>query len=120
MLPGMKFAVIARPPVVGGKVASFDASGGAEGAGRGEDREDRRATPAPAKFAAARRRRRHRAQHLGGIKGREALKIAWDDGPNELRLRTPTAPSSRQPRESPARSCATTATSTSALRAPPR
>ena len=26
MLPGMKFAVIARSPVVGGKVASFDAS----------------------------------------------------------------------------------------------
>ena len=26
MLPGMKFAVIARPPVVGGKVASVDAS----------------------------------------------------------------------------------------------
>ena len=26
MLPGMKFAVIARPPVVGGKVASLDSS----------------------------------------------------------------------------------------------
>ena len=25
-LPGMKYAVIARPPVVGGKLVSFDAS----------------------------------------------------------------------------------------------
>ena len=41
-LPGMMYAVVARPPVVGGKVASFDASRGAEGAGRREGRRDRR------------------------------------------------------------------------------
>ena len=39
MLPGMKFAVIARPPVVGGKVASRRLQRGHEGAGRGEDRD---------------------------------------------------------------------------------
>ena len=85
MLPGMKFAVVARPPVVGGKVASFDASRGHEGAGRREGGRRSTRTPAPAKFAP-----------LGGvaviakntwaaIKGREALKINWDDGPNKAR-----------------------------------
>src|SRR6185369_8468446 len=82
MLPGMKFAVIARSPVVGGKVASFDASETMKVAGV-EKVIKIDPTPAPAKFAP-----------LGGIavvakntwaalKGREALKITWDDGPNK-------------------------------------
>ena len=80
-LPGMLFAVIARPPVVQGKVASYDASATMKVPGVVKvvtiD-----GTPPPAAFAP-----------LGGIaviakntwaalKGREALKIAWDDGPN--------------------------------------
>ena len=34
VLPGMQYAVVARPPVFGGKVRGFDAARGAEGAGR--------------------------------------------------------------------------------------
>ncbi len=81
-LDGMKYAVIARPPVFGGKVASVESSEamkvpGVEKVVRIEG------TPPPAKF-----------QPVGGvaviarntwaaIKGREALKIVWDDGPNK-------------------------------------
>ncbi|MGH6816926.1 MAG: molybdopterin cofactor-binding domain-containing protein, partial [Hyphomicrobiaceae bacterium] len=82
MLPGLKFAVVARPPVVGGKVASFDASAALKVPGV-EKVVAIAGTPAPAKFAP-----------LGGVaviakntwaalKGREALKIVWDDGPNK-------------------------------------
>ena len=39
-LPGQKYAVIARPPVMGGKVASYDADGDEEGPGRRPDRRD--------------------------------------------------------------------------------
>ena len=81
-LMGMKYAVIARSPVVGGKVASFDASEAMKIKGvQKVVKID--PTPAPAKFAP-----------LGGVaviadntwaamKGREALKIVWDDGPNK-------------------------------------
>ncbi len=77
----MMFAVIARPPVVRGKVASYDASATMKVPGVVKvvtiDR-----PPPPAAFAP-----------LGGVaviakntwaamKGREALKIVWDDGPN--------------------------------------
>ena len=68
MLPGMKFAVIARPPVVGGKVASLDCSAAHEGAGRGEDR-DAAADAGALQVRAARRRRGHRQEHLGGDEG---------------------------------------------------
>ena len=81
-LTGMKYAVIARSPVVGGKVASFDATDTMKVAGV-EKVVKIDPTPAPAKFAP-----------LGGvaviakntwaaIKGRDALKIVWDDGPNK-------------------------------------
>ena len=81
MLPGMKFAVIARPPVVGGKVASVDSSAAMKVPGV-EKIVTLPGTPAPYKFGP-----------LGGvaviakntwaaIKGREALKITWDNGPN--------------------------------------
>lgn len=81
-LPGMKFAVVARPPVVGGKVASLDKSAAEKMPGVVKI-VTLAPTPAPAKFAP-----------LGGVavianstwaalKGREALKITWDDGPNK-------------------------------------
>ena len=81
MLPGMKFAVVARPPVVQGKVASYDASATMKVPGV-EKVVTIDGTPPPAAFAP-----------LGGVaviatstwaalKGREALKIVWDDGPN--------------------------------------
>jgi isoquinoline 1-oxidoreductase subunit beta len=83
MLPGMKFAVIARPPVVGGKVASLDSSAAMKVPGV-EKIVTLQPTPAPYKFAP-----------LGGVaviakstwaalQGREALKITWDDGPNKV------------------------------------
>ena len=80
-LPGTLYAVVARPPVVQGKVASYDASATMKVPGVVKvvmiD-----GTPPPAAYAP-----------LGGVaviakdtwaalKGREALKIAWDDGPN--------------------------------------
>ena len=82
MLDGMKFAVVARPPVVGGKVVSFDAAEALKVPGV-EKVVKLDGTPAPAKF-----------NPLGGVavvakntwaalKGREALKIVWDDGPNK-------------------------------------
>src|SRR5262249_16704041 len=81
VLPGMKFAVVARPPVVGGKVASLDTTAAMKVPGV-EKIVTLDPKPAPAKFAP-----------LGGVaviakntwaalKGREALKITWDDGPN--------------------------------------
>jgi isoquinoline 1-oxidoreductase beta subunit len=79
--PGMKFAVVARPPVLGGKVKSYDGPAALAVPGV----EKLVVIPSPtAPFA---------FQPLGGvavvasntyaaIKGREALKITWDDGPN--------------------------------------
>jgi isoquinoline 1-oxidoreductase beta subunit len=80
-LPGMKYAVIARPAVTGGKVVSFDASDALKVSGV-EKVIEAQGWPWPSKF-----------QPLGGvaviarntgaaIKGRDALKIVWDDGPN--------------------------------------
>jgi len=78
-LPGMKYAVIARPPVLGGKLASYDAAEAMKVPGV-EKVVVIEGTPPPAKF-----------QPLGGVavvarntwaalKGREALKLTWDDG----------------------------------------
>ena len=80
-LPGMKYAVVARPPVMGGKLASYDGSAAMQVPGV-EKIIVIEGTPPPAKF-----------QPLGGvavvarnswaaIKGREALKLSWDDGPH--------------------------------------
>jgi isoquinoline 1-oxidoreductase subunit beta len=80
-LPGMMFAVVARPPVVLGKVASFDASAAMKVPGVVKVVPIDGAPP-PVKYSP-----------LGGVaviakntwaalKGREALKITWDDGPN--------------------------------------
>ncbi|MBV9532159.1 MAG: xanthine dehydrogenase family protein molybdopterin-binding subunit, partial [Bradyrhizobium sp.] len=80
-LPGMKYAVIARPPVTGGKLVSFDGAEAMKVPGV-EKVMEVRGWPWPSKF-----------QPLGGvaviarntgaaIKGRDALKIVWDDGAN--------------------------------------
>src|SRR6266850_2190138 len=80
-LPGMKYAVIARPPVYGGRVASFDEA--AALAVPGVERVMKvHGTPPPSGF-----------QPLGGvaviarntwaaIQGRGKLNIKWNDGPN--------------------------------------
>jgi isoquinoline 1-oxidoreductase beta subunit len=80
-LPGMKYAVIARPPVTGGKVKSFDSAEALKVPGV-EQVLEVKGWPWPSKF-----------QPLGGvavvarntgaaIKGRDAIKVEWDDGPN--------------------------------------
>jgi len=80
-LPGLKYAVIARPPVTGGKLVSFDATEAMKIPGV-EKVLEVQGWPWPSKF-----------QPLGGvavvarntgaaIMGRDALKVVWDDGPN--------------------------------------
>lgn len=80
-VPGTLVAVVARPPVVGGTVKSYDPSDAFKVAGVKEIFEIPGSAP-PAKFAP-----------LGGIavvatntwaamEGRDRLKIEWDDGPN--------------------------------------
>lgn len=80
-LPGMKHAVLARPPVVGGKVKSFDAAA-ALGVAGVEQVFELPQIPGPVPF-----------KPLGGIavvasntwaaiEGRKKLKINWDDGAN--------------------------------------
>ena len=79
--PGLKFAVIARPPVMGGKPASYDEAAAMKVPGV-EKVVVVDGTPPPSKF-----------QPIGGIavvarntwaamKGREALAVKWDDGPH--------------------------------------
>jgi len=80
-LPGMKYAAIARPPVLGGKLASHDDAAALKVPGV-EKIIVLEGTPPPAKF-----------QPLGGVaviakntwaalKGRDALVVHWDDGPH--------------------------------------
>ncbi len=80
-LEGMKYAVVARPPVVGGKLRKVDSSDALKVPGVERVVEIPGSMP-PAKFAP-----------LGGvavvarstwaaIQGREKLRIEWDDGPH--------------------------------------
>jgi isoquinoline 1-oxidoreductase beta subunit len=82
-VPGQKYAVIARPPVVGGKVKSVDDTAALAIPGVERVVELPSSMP-PAKFAP-----------LGGvavianntwaaIQGRDALQIEWDDGPHAV------------------------------------
>ncbi|HET9013017.1 MAG TPA: molybdopterin cofactor-binding domain-containing protein, partial [Gemmatimonadaceae bacterium] len=79
--PGMKYAVIARPPVYGGRVKAVDDAAALKVAAV-ERVVALQGAPVPSGF-----------QPLGGVaviarntwaalQGREALKITWDDGPN--------------------------------------
>jgi isoquinoline 1-oxidoreductase subunit beta len=80
-MPGMKFAVIARPPVVGGEVVSFDEAAAMKVPGVIKVMKVN-ATKAPWKFGP-----------LGGVaviadntwsamQGRSKLNVKWNDGPN--------------------------------------
>lgn len=80
-LPGMVYAVVARPPVVGGKLRGFDSARALAVPGVLKVVEIPAMTGAPA------------FQPLGGVavvarntwaarQGRDALEIEWDDGPN--------------------------------------
>jgi isoquinoline 1-oxidoreductase beta subunit len=80
-LPGMLYAVVARPPVFGGKLVKYDAAEALKVPGVVRVVEIESSAPPP------------QFNPLGGVavigrttwaamKGREALKIEWDDGPN--------------------------------------
>jgi isoquinoline 1-oxidoreductase subunit beta len=80
-LLGLKYAVIARPPVMGGKLASYDGTAAMKVPGV-EKIVVIEGTPPPSKF-----------QPIGGVaviarntwaalQGRDALVIKWDDGPH--------------------------------------
>ncbi len=82
-LPGMKFAVIARPDVLGGKAKSFDADAAKKVPGVEAVFEIDGVNTVPRKFG-----------QLGGIAvvanstyaailGRDALNVQWEDGPNK-------------------------------------
>ncbi|SDQ94061.1 isoquinoline 1-oxidoreductase, beta subunit [Rhizobiales bacterium GAS191] len=80
-LPGMKYAVIARPPVMGGKVASYDASAALKVPGV-EKVVEIAAPPSPSVFLPMGGLAVVAANTFAAVKGREALKITWDDGPH--------------------------------------
>jgi isoquinoline 1-oxidoreductase subunit beta len=82
-LPGQVFAVIARPPVVGGKLVSFDGSEALKVPGvlrvlpvQGWQPPGTKFLPVGGVAVIAR-------NTGSAIKGRDALKIVWDDGPNK-------------------------------------
>jgi isoquinoline 1-oxidoreductase beta subunit len=82
MRPGMKFAVIARSPVLGGNIVSFDATEALKVPGV-EKVVKIDPTPAPAKFAPLAGIAVIAKNTYAAMKGRDALKIVWDDGPNK-------------------------------------
>ena len=82
-LPGQVFAVIARPPVVGGKLVSFDGSEALKVPNvlhvlpvQGWQPPGTKFLPVGGVAVVAR-------NTGSAIKGRDALKIVWDDGPNK-------------------------------------
>lgn len=80
-LPGMLYASIERTPVVGGKVASLDDSAAMKVPGVVKVVKIA-GTPAPAAFAPLEGVAVIAKSTWAAMKGREALKITWDDGPN--------------------------------------
>jgi isoquinoline 1-oxidoreductase beta subunit len=80
-LPGQKYAVIARPAVMGGKVASFDATDAKKVPGVLQILE--MPTPSyPMKFQPSGGIAVIADNTWAAIQGRNALKITWDDGPH--------------------------------------
>ena len=80
-LPGQKYAVIARPAVMGGKVASYDATDAKKIPGVLQIVE--MPTPSyPMKFQPSGGIAVIADNTWAAIQGRNALKITWDDGPH--------------------------------------
>src|SRR5690606_2604213 len=80
-LDGMRVAVIARPPVVGGKAKSYDATEAMKVPGV-EQVVEFSGTPLPNKFAPLGGIAVVAANTWAALQGRDALQIEWDDGPN--------------------------------------
>ncbi|HTS54032.1 MAG TPA: molybdopterin cofactor-binding domain-containing protein [Burkholderiales bacterium] len=81
-VPGMLFAVIERPPVVLGKAVSYDEAAAMKVPGVVKVIEIN-PTPMPAKFAPLGGVAVIANSTWAGIKGRKALNVKWDDGPNK-------------------------------------
>ena len=81
-IPGQLYAVIARPPVVGGKVKSFDAADAMKVAGVVKVVETKGFPPPGTKFLPVGGIAVVAKNTAAAIKGRDALKIEWDDGAN--------------------------------------
>ena len=108
----MLYAVIARPPVLGGKVESFDAAEALKVPGVVKVVADRRHAAARG-VPAARRRRRRRQGHLGGDQGPQGAEDRLGRRPaRQLRLGGLSRRARGGRAEAAARSCATRATST--------
>ena len=116
-LPGMLYAVVARPPVYGGKVKSYDAAEALKVPGVVRVVEIESSSPPP------------HFNPLGGVavvaqntwaamQGRKALKIVWDDGPNASYDSAAYKAALEKSAHSRRRSCATTETSPPPRRAP--
>jgi len=82
IIPGMKFAVVARTPVLGGKLVSYDEAAAMKVAGV-EKVIKIDGTPMPAKFAPLEGVAVVAKNTWAAMKGREALKPVWDDGPHK-------------------------------------
>jgi isoquinoline 1-oxidoreductase beta subunit len=80
-LPGMKYAVVARPPVYGGKVKSVDTAAALKVAGV-EKIVQIEGTPPPSVFNPIGGVAVIAANTWAAIQGRDAVKIEWEDGPN--------------------------------------
>ncbi len=78
-LPGMKYAVIARPPVLGGKVVSFDYSEAMKVPGFYKVVQIAE-SPIPSAFLPAGGIAVVADNTWAAIQGRKALKIVWNDG----------------------------------------
>jgi isoquinoline 1-oxidoreductase beta subunit len=81
-VPGMLFAVIERPPVVLGKAVSYDEAAAMKVPGVVKVIKID-PTPMPAKFAPLGGVAVIANSTWAGIKGRKALNVKWDDGPNK-------------------------------------
>lgn len=81
ILPGMRYAVVKRPAVVGGKVKSFDGAAALQVPGVEKVVEIAGSTP-PAKFAPLGGVAVIASNTWAALQGRDALTIEWDDGPN--------------------------------------
>ncbi|MFA5900197.1 MAG: molybdopterin cofactor-binding domain-containing protein [Hyphomicrobium sp.] len=83
-LPGMKYAVIARPPVVGGKVKKFDAADALKVPGVEAVHQMDGEWKAPAKFAPLGGIAIIAASTYSALQGRDKLVVEWDDGPHAV------------------------------------
>jgi isoquinoline 1-oxidoreductase subunit beta len=82
-LPDQLYAVIARPPVVGGKVVSFDATEAMKVPGVEKVVQVQGWPPPGTKFLPVGGVAVLARNTGSAIKGRDALKVVWDDGPNK-------------------------------------